>query len=75
MQDEVETKNGTRFVKREIDNNISLRIFWRREAVWEMPHPAAVKAFIEELREAFGELKQHLVSNGSHPDPVEFEYA
>jgi hypothetical protein len=72
VYEEIELDNGrTKSVRREIDENIYFRSFIN-EARWELPHPAAVKAFIEELREGFEAFGQHLVQNGSPPDQVVF---
>lgn len=66
-------RTKTRKVKRELDNNIYLREFYRRTPRWQFPTPAAAKHFEQELRDAFQKLKEFLTTNGAPPVPVIFD--
>jgi len=63
-------KFQTKLVRREIDHSIRLDHLYQRVPEWPMPHPTAIKALIEELKDGLEEMKKFLVMNGSRPDPI-----
>ena len=62
----------TRKVKERVDNNICLREFFERIALFELPNPAAVRALRRELMEGFERTQHYLAENGCTEQEVEF---